>query len=100
MHTPRCNIVVPHLLFRADFSCLIPYHIADPDAPRRGGYNREFRHWLVGNIPEENVAKGEILAEYVGPAPPNNTGKHRYVFLVYKQNQGSITFDERRLSTW
>lgn len=76
------------------------FFIIDPDAPRRGGYNREFRHWLVGNIPEENIAKGEILAEYVGPAPPKNTGKHRYVFLLYKQNQGAITFDERRLSTW
>lgn len=54
----------------------------------------------MGNIPEENVAKGEILAEYVGPAPPKDTGKHRYVFLIYKQNQGAITFDERRLSTW
>jgi len=54
----------------------------------------------VGNIPEENIAKGEVLAEYVGPAPPKNTGKHRYVFLLYKQNQGAITFDERRLSTW
>lgn len=71
---------------------------ADPDVPTRKGYNREFRHWLVGNIPEENVAKGEVLAEYVGPAPPKGSGKHRYVFLVYKQNQGSITFDERRLS--
>jgi len=76
------------------------HFVIDPDVPRRGGYNREFRHWLVGNIPEDNVAKGEILAEYVGPAPPKNTGKHRYVFLVYKQNQGAITFDERRLSTW
>lgn len=71
---------------------------ADPDVPTGKGYNREFRHWLVGNIPEENVAKGEVLAEYVGPATPKGTGKHRYVFLVYKQNQGSITFDERRLS--
>lgn len=79
---------------------VIRHLIIDPDVPRRGGYNREFRHWLVGNIPEENVAKGEVLAEYVGPAPPKNTGKHRYVFLIYKQNQGAITFDERRLSTW
>lgn len=73
-------------------------YFSDPDVPTRKGYNREFRHWLVGNIPEENIAKGEVLAEYVGPAPPKNTGKHRYVFLVYKQTQGSITFDERRLS--
>lgn len=61
------------------------------------GYNREWQHWVVGNIPEDKVAKGEVLTEYFGPAPPQNTGSHRYVFLLYKQNQGSITFDERRI---
>ena len=69
----------------------------DPDAPTKG-YNREWQHWLVGNIPENKVAKGEVLTEYFGPAPPKNANAHRYVFLLYKQNQGAITFDERRLS--
>lgn len=68
----------------------------DPDIPVRG-YNREWQHWLVGNIPEDKVAKGEVLTEYVGPAPPKGSGKHRYVFLLYKQNQGAITFTERRI---
>lgn len=70
---------------------------SDPDIPVRG-YNREFQHWLVGNIPEDKVAKGEVLTEYFGPAPPKDSGTHRYVFLLYKQNQGAITFTERRLS--
>jgi phosphatidylethanolamine-binding protein (PEBP) family uncharacterized protein len=74
----------------------LKYILKDPDTPVRG-YNREWQHWVVGNIPEDKVPKGEILTEYVGPAPPKNTGSHRYVFLLYKQNQGSITFDERRI---
>ncbi|EFN79392.1 OV-16 antigen [Harpegnathos saltator] len=98
--TPTETHEIPEIHYKHEGGVLYTLVMTDPDAPRRGGYNREYRHWLVGNIPEENVAKGEILAEYVGPAPPKNTGKHRYVFLVYKQNQGSITFDERRLSTW
>ncbi|XP_033321292.1 protein D2 [Megalopta genalis] len=96
--TPTDTQQIPQIHYKHDGGVLYTLVMTDPDAPTRKGYNREFRHWLVGNIPEENVAKGEVLAEYVGPAPPKGTGKHRYVFLVYKQNQGSITFDERRLS--
>ncbi|XP_076295060.1 protein D2 [Lasioglossum baleicum] len=96
--TPTDTQQIPGIHYKHEGGVLYTLVMTDPDAPTRKGYNREFRHWLVGNIPEENVAKGEVLAEYVGPAPPKGTGKHRYVFLVYKQNQGSITFDERRLS--
>ncbi|XP_076631635.1 protein D2 [Colletes latitarsis] len=96
--TPSDTQQIPEIHYKHEGGVLYTLVMTDPDAPTRKGYNREFRHWLVGNIPEENVAKGEVLAEYVGPAPPKGSGKHRYVFLVYKQNQGSITFDERRLS--
>ncbi|XP_076242150.1 protein D2 [Calliopsis andreniformis] len=97
--TPTETHKIPEIHYKHEGGVLYTLVMTDPDAPTGKGYNREFRHWLVGNIPEENIAKGEVLAEYVGPAPPKGTGKHRYVFLVYKQNQGSITFDERRLST-
>ncbi|XP_033344378.1 protein D2-like [Bombus vosnesenskii] len=96
--TPTETQTIPEIHYKHEGGVLYTLVMTDPDVPTRKGYNREFRHWLVGNIPEENVAKGEVLAEYVGPAPPKGSGKHRYVFLVYKQNQGSITFDERRLS--
>ncbi|OAD51926.1 Phosphatidylethanolamine-binding protein like protein F40A3.3, partial [Eufriesea mexicana] len=96
--TPTMTQKIPEIRYKHEGGVLYTLVMTDPDAPTRKGYNREFRHWLVGNIPEEDVGKGEVLAEYVGPAPPKDSGKHRYVFLVYKQNQGSITFDERRLS--
>lgn len=97
--TPTGTQQIPEIHYKHEGGVLYTLVLTDPDAPTKG-YNREFRHWLVGNVPEEDVSKGEVLAEYVGPATPKGTGKHRYVFLVYKQNQGSITFDERRLGTW
>jgi len=58
----------------------------DPDAPsRENHYNREWRHWLVVNIPGSDISKGEVLAPYAGPHPSKGSGLHRYVFLLYKQ---------------
>lgn len=69
----------------------------DPDAPsRKEPTYREWHHWLVGNIPGNNVDQGDVLSAYIGSGPPPDTGLHRYVFLVYKQN-GKINFDEKRL---
>lgn len=56
----------------------------------------QWHHWLVGNIPGADVSKGETLSAYIGSGPPPDTGLHRYVFLVYKQN-GKLEFDEPRL---
>lgn len=71
--------------------------MTDPDAPSRKDHSyREWHHLLVGNIPGNDVSKGEVLSDYVGSGPPEGTGLHRYVFLVYKQN-GKLTFDEPKL---
>jgi len=62
------------------------------DAPSRENPEyRQFLHWLIVNIPMQiaessdhiclcdvDVLKGKILTEYMGPAPPKDTGKHRY----------------------
>jgi Raf kinase inhibitor-like YbhB/YbcL family protein len=64
----------------------------DPDAP-----NGDFLHWLVWDIPPstESIAVNSVpvgamqgkngmgQACYLGPAPPQGTGSHRYVFDVY-----------------
>lgn len=42
-------------------------------------------HWLVTNIPGDRVAEGTVLSQYIGAGPPEKTGLHRYVYLVYKQ---------------
>ncbi|XP_041969058.1 protein D3-like [Aricia agestis] len=71
--------------------------LTDPDAPSRAEPKaREWHHWLVGNIPGNDVASGETLSAYIGSGPPQGSGLHRYVFLVYKQ-PGKLTFDEPRL---
>lgn len=42
---------------------------------------------VVVNVPGRDVARGDILVEYVGAAPPEGSGKHRYVVLVYEQSK-------------
>ncbi|XP_077978474.1 protein D3-like [Glandiceps talaboti] len=68
--------------------------MTDPDAPsRKEPKFREWHHWLVVNIPGCDISKGETVMEYVGSGPPQGTGLHRYVFLVYKQ-PGKITYTD------
>ncbi|CAG9801640.1 unnamed protein product [Chironomus riparius] len=74
-----------------DFYTLL---MTDPDAPSRMEPTfREFRHWLVVNIPGNDIENGETVIEYIGSGPPKDTGLHRYVFLVFKQSKGKIDFD-------
>lgn len=69
--------------------------LTDPDAPsRQNPKYREWHHWLVVNIQENNVSSGKTLSEYVGSGPPKGTGLHRYVFLAFKQ-PGPLSPDEK-----
>ncbi|XP_016964676.1 protein D3 [Drosophila biarmipes] len=87
----------PCVKWEADASKLYTLCMTDPDAPsRKDPKFREWHHWLVGNIPGGDVAKGEVLSAYVGSGPPPDTGLHRYVFLIYEQ-KCRLTFDEKRL---
>ncbi|XP_076270104.1 protein D3-like isoform X2 [Rhynchophorus ferrugineus] len=72
--------------------------MTDPDAPSRSNpIRREFRHWLVVNVPGSDVSKGEVLTAYVGSGPPKGSGLHRYIFLVYEQPE-KIAFEEKFVS--
>lgn len=73
--------------------------MVDPDVPsRRLPLLREFKHWIVVNIPGNKVDEGETLAEYVGSAPSRGSGLHRYVFLVYEQPRKMPFLGEPRTS--
>ncbi|CAG9857778.1 unnamed protein product [Phyllotreta striolata] len=88
----------PALKWPAEDEALYTVCMTDPDAPSREDPKfREWHHWLVGNVPGNDIAKGEVLSEYVGSGPPKGTGLHRYVFLVYKQPD-RIQFDEKKLT--
>lgn len=87
-----------HLKWPAEDDVLYTLVKVDPDAPsRQNPKYREWHHWLVTNIPGNDVGKGVSLSEYVGAGPPKGTGLHRYVFLVYKQ-PGPLSTDEKRMT--
>lgn len=88
----------PTVTWNAEANAFYTLCMTDPDAPSRQTPTfREWHHWLVGNIPGSDVSKGEVLSDYIGSGPPEGTGLHRYVFLLYKQPQ-KLTFDEKRLT--
>lgn len=76
--------------------------MTDPDAPTRAEPTlREVKHWLVVNIPGTDIGKGTTIAEYRGSGPPQGSGMHRYVFLVYRQSDqldvGGEVFSSRSM---
>ncbi|CAG0906335.1 unnamed protein product, partial [Darwinula stevensoni] len=84
--TPSDVRNVPEVTFKADPSSLYTLVMADPDAPTpRDPKFRELLHWMVINIPGNNVTSGDTVVEYIGSGPPQNSEAHRYVFLVFKQ---------------
>ena len=52
----------------------------DPDAV--GGTRI---HWAVVNITNNNIKTSDIVLPYISPTPPENSGKHHYIFTLYKQ---------------
>jgi len=66
-----------------DYYALI---MSDPDAPSRAEPKaREILHWFVGNIPGNDLSAGQHLTAYVGSGPPQGSGLHRYIFLLFRQ---------------
>jgi phosphatidylethanolamine-binding protein (PEBP) family uncharacterized protein len=57
--------------------------IWDPDAP----HSPSFLHWLVTNIPGDDIARGTVLQSYYPPSPPAGSGEHRYYIGLYEQSR-------------
>ncbi|KAJ8713090.1 hypothetical protein PYW08_008394 [Mythimna loreyi] len=96
--TPTQAKDIPDLAWLAPRDKFYTVILVDPDAPSRASPTSRFwLHWLVGNIPGAHVRSGETIAEYIGAGPSENSGLHRYVFLVYEQ-PGELRFDEPRLT--
>ena len=47
-------------------------------------------HWTIINIPGSDTNKGDIIFNYDGPHPPENTGIHKYIFLIFEQDSNII----------
>lgn len=80
----------------ADPNAFYTLIMTDPDAPSRAEPTfREWHHWIVGNIPGNNLNSGDTLSEFISSAPPKGSGLHRYVYLLFKQEQGKIDYSDR-----
>lgn len=82
--------------------------VTDPDAPSRTDKKwSEYCHYVEADLKvldhsatssashvsepqfvSAELKNGTVLQQYQGPAPPKGTGKHRYVFVLYKQPDG------------
>jgi hypothetical protein len=73
------------------------FMMIDPDAPTpddpKFGY---WRHWVVTSIPspsattspEDITARGKTLTQYLAPGPKDESGPHRYLFLLFEEKSG------------
>jgi len=84
----------PKVEYDAEEGAFYTLLMTDPDAPsRKEPSRREFRHWLTVNIPGSDINEGDTVFQYIGSGPPQGTGLHRYVFLLFKQQTGKIVFE-------
>ncbi len=54
----------------------------DPDAV---GGNKI--HWLIVNITNNDISTGNTIVNYKGPNPPKGSGKHHYVYSLFRQHK-------------
>lgn len=73
------TLQAPTVSYTATSPELYTLIIYDPDSP-----SPSYLHWLVVNIPEDRVADGDTVVEYVPPTPPSGT--HRYFVALFKQS--------------
>jgi phosphatidylethanolamine-binding protein (PEBP) family uncharacterized protein len=72
--------IEPKIKLNVDPNNLYTLILYDPDAV--GGTHI---HWVKVNITNNDINTGNIIIPYKGPAPPPKSGKHRYIFNLYKQ---------------
>ena len=53
-----------------------------------------FSLYSRGNIPGNQIDKGETLCSYLPTFPAKGTGWHRCVFMLYKHQHGRINYSE------
>ena len=87
-----------------DATALYTLLMFDPDAPcRTRPIYRSFFHHLIIDIPGKQTGEGKSkdkfglkngreVMQYVGPAPPCNSGPHRYVYMLFKQTEALGNF--------
>ena len=91
---PSETQVEPTIKYNFNLNKLYTLILYDPDA-----VNGTRAHWIATNI-KNNINNSKTLLPYQGPAPPAQSGKHRYIFELYKQSEmlSIEPLEERRIS--
>uniref|UniRef100_A0A8C3CRH8 Large ribosomal subunit protein mL38 n=1 Tax=Cairina moschata TaxID=8855 RepID=A0A8C3CRH8_CAIMO len=80
------------LSYEADKGSLWTLLLTNPDGHLRET-DAEYLHWLVTNVPGNDIKAGKEICHYLPPFPAMGTGYHRFVFLLFKQER-PIDFSE------
>eukprot|EP00108_Taenia_solium_P011287 TsM_000613500 transcript=TsM_000613500 gene=TsM_000613500 len=72
--------------------------MTSPDEPllaQNDTQHAEYVHWMIANIDPEIcqdqvLKEGDLVVDYLPPLPYFGSGFHRYVFLLYRQDNGRI----------
>ncbi|XP_014554876.1 hypothetical protein COCVIDRAFT_17422 [Bipolaris victoriae FI3] len=71
------------------------FMMIDPDAPTPDDPKFAYwRHWVITSIPstvsptEDITSKGKTLTQYLAPGPKDESGPHRYLFLLFEEKEG------------
>ncbi|NXD69780.1 RM38 protein, partial [Eolophus roseicapillus] len=85
MVTPSEASGPPAVSYEADKGSLWTLLVTNPDGHLRDT-DSEYLHWLVTNIPGNNIKSGKEICHYLPPFPAMGTGYHRFIFLLFKQD--------------
>ncbi|NXE12838.1 RM38 protein, partial [Lophotis ruficrista] len=85
MVTPTEASAAPVVWYEAEKGSLWTLLLTNPDGHLRDA-DSEYLHWLVTNIPGNDIASGKEICHYLPPFPAMGTGYHRFVFLLFKQD--------------
>ncbi|XP_074016212.1 large ribosomal subunit protein mL38 isoform X2 [Numenius arquata] len=92
MVTPSEASSPPAVSYEAGKGSLWTLLLTNPDGHLRDT-DSEYLHWLVTNIPGNDIGSGKEICHYLPPFPAMGTGYHRFIFLLFKQDR-SIDFSE------
>merc|ERR1711894_230554 len=82
---PSEALTEPHVNYSAEEGSLWTLALVNPDGHLTDN-DKDYCHWLVGNIPGNDVSQGDKLCQYLPPFPPRGTGYHRHAFVLFKQD--------------
>ncbi|XP_014241418.1 39S ribosomal protein L38, mitochondrial [Cimex lectularius] len=83
---PIKTMTPPEVSFESKSDSLWTLVLTCPDGHFKSE-NLEYVHWFVGNIPGNDIGKGEVVHSYIQALPLKGLGYLRYIFLLYKQDK-------------